>query len=108
MVSACASSSRLVLAQAKVEAKSNEITAVPALLSLLDLNGCIVTADAMSCRKAIAAQIVQPAHASKPAANRRQDEQRNTLLPLQSFGRCQEGRSCQGGAYRLASGILCL
>jgi predicted transposase YbfD/YdcC len=56
MVSACASSSRLVLAQAKVEAK---ITAVPALLSLLDLNGCIVTADAMSCRKAIAAQIVQ-------------------------------------------------
>jgi predicted transposase YbfD/YdcC len=59
MVSAWASSSRLVLAQAKVEAKSNEITAVPALLSLLDLTGCIVTADAMSCQRAIAAQIVQ-------------------------------------------------
>ncbi|MGI4789846.1 MAG: ISAs1 family transposase [Janthinobacterium lividum] len=59
MVSAGASSSRLVLAQAKVDAKSNEITAVPALLSLLDLTGCIVTADAMSCQKAIASQIVQ-------------------------------------------------
>ena len=59
MVSAWASSSRLVLAQAKVDAKSNEITAVPALLSLLDLSGCIVTADAMSCQRAIAAQIVQ-------------------------------------------------
>ncbi len=59
MVSAWASSSHLVLVQAKVEAKSNEITVVPALLSLLDLNGCIVTADSMSCQKAIAAQIVQ-------------------------------------------------
>ena len=59
MVSAWALSSRLVLAQAKVEAKSNEITAVPALLSLLDLTGCIVTADAMICQRAIAAQIVQ-------------------------------------------------
>jgi predicted transposase YbfD/YdcC len=59
MVSAWASSSRLVLAQAKVAAKSNEITAVPALLSLLDLAGCIVTADAMSCQRAIAYQITQ-------------------------------------------------
>jgi predicted transposase YbfD/YdcC len=59
LVSAWASSSRLVLAQAKVDAKSNEITAVPALLSMLDLKGCIVTADAISCQKAIAAQIIQ-------------------------------------------------
>jgi predicted transposase YbfD/YdcC len=59
MVSAWASSSRLVLAQAKVNAKSNEITAVPALLSLLDLSGCIVTADAMSCQRAIASQITR-------------------------------------------------
>ena len=59
MVSAFASCSRLVLAQAKVDAKSNEITAVPALLSLLDLAGCIVTADAMSCQRATAAQIVR-------------------------------------------------
>ncbi len=48
-----------MLAQAKVDAKSNEITAVPALLSLLDLSGCIVTADAMSCQRAIAYQITR-------------------------------------------------
>ncbi len=57
MVSAFASSTGLVLAQVKVDNKSNEITAVPALLSLLDLHGCIVTADAMSCQRAIAPQI---------------------------------------------------
>src|SRR5262249_33838706 len=57
-VSAWASQSRLVLGQVKVEDKSNEIVAVPQLLALLDLAGCIVTADAMSCQKAIAAQIV--------------------------------------------------
>lgn len=57
MVSAWASESRLVLAQTPVSEKSNEITAVPALLKMLDLAGCIVTADAMSCQKSIAAQI---------------------------------------------------
>lgn len=59
LVSAWASSSGLVLTQAKVDSKSNESTAVPALLSVLDLAGCIVTADAMSCQKAIATQIIQ-------------------------------------------------
>jgi len=41
----------LVLAQAKVQDKSNEITAIPALLELLDLAGCIVTLDAMGTQK---------------------------------------------------------
>jgi predicted transposase YbfD/YdcC len=59
MVSAWATQNRLVLGQVKVEEKSNEITAIPALLSLLDLNGCIVTQDAMGCQKAIAKQIVE-------------------------------------------------
>jgi hypothetical protein len=54
MVSAWASQSRLALGQVKVEDKCNEIVAVPQLLALLDLAGCIVTADAMSCQKAIA------------------------------------------------------
>lgn len=58
LVSAWASHLRLVLGQVQVADKSNEITAVPALLALLDLNGCIVTADAMSCQKAIAKQII--------------------------------------------------
>ena len=58
MVSAWAQQSRLVLAQTTVDAKSNEITAIPAVLKLLDLNGCTVTIDAMGCQKTIARQIV--------------------------------------------------
>ena len=59
MVSAWAGSSGLVLGQVKVEAKSNEITALPKLLALLDLAGCVVTTDAMGCQKAIARQITE-------------------------------------------------
>jgi len=59
LVSAWAVRSGLVLGQVAVDAKSNEITAVPELLALLDVRGCIVTADAMSCQKAIAKQIIE-------------------------------------------------
>ncbi len=59
LVSAWATQNRLVLGQLKVDDKSNEITAIPALLRLLDINGCIVTIDAMGCQKAIARQIVE-------------------------------------------------
>ena len=48
----------LVLGQMAVDDKSNEITAIPELLRLLDLQGCTVTIDAMGCHKTIAAQIV--------------------------------------------------
>ncbi len=58
MVSAWAAAHHLVLGQVKVDDKSNEITAIPALLQLLDLRGCIVTIDAMGCQKEIARQIV--------------------------------------------------
>ncbi len=58
MVSAWASHNSLVLAQQKVDEKSNEITAIPELLKLLELGGCIVTIDAMGCQKEIAAQII--------------------------------------------------
>ncbi|PSN12414.1 ISAs1 family transposase, partial [filamentous cyanobacterium CCT1] len=47
MVSAWAAENRLVLGQVKVDEKSNEITAIPELLKVLALNGCIVTLDAM-------------------------------------------------------------
>jgi predicted transposase YbfD/YdcC len=57
MVSAWASTNRLVLAQVKTDAKSNEITALPDLLRCLALSGCIVTIDAMGCQRAIARQI---------------------------------------------------
>lgn len=59
MVSAFASANGVVLGQVKADAKSNEITAIPALLSLLDINGCLVSIDAMGCQTAIAAQIVE-------------------------------------------------
>lgn len=58
MVSAWASDNALVLGQRKTDAKSNEITALPELLQLLDLSGCIVTIDAMGCQKNIAELIV--------------------------------------------------
>ena len=58
LVSAWATENSLVLGQTKVDEKSNEITAIPELLSLLDLSGCIVTIDAMGCQKKIAQQIV--------------------------------------------------
>jgi predicted transposase YbfD/YdcC len=58
MVSAWAASARLVLGQVKIEGKTNEIPMVPALLRLLDIQGCIVTTDAMSCQKATVAQIL--------------------------------------------------
>lgn len=58
MVSAWASQNRLVLGQLKVDDKSNEITAIPELLRLLALKGCIVTIDAMGCQTEIAAQII--------------------------------------------------
>jgi predicted transposase YbfD/YdcC len=57
MVSAWASANRLVLGQLKTEDKSNEITAIPELIDLLELDGCIVTIDAMGCQKRIAEQI---------------------------------------------------
>ena len=58
MVSAFSQANQLVLGQLATEAKSNEITAIPQLLELLDLKGAVVTADAMGCQKAIAAKVV--------------------------------------------------
>ena len=58
MVSAWASANRLVLAQVKVDDKSNEITAIPELLRALAIGGCLITIDAMGCQREIAQQIV--------------------------------------------------
>jgi predicted transposase YbfD/YdcC len=58
MVSAWATENRVVLGQVATEAKSNEITAIPRLLELLVLEGCIVTIDAMGCQTKIAEQII--------------------------------------------------
>ena len=57
MVSAWSGVNSLVLAQVKVDDKSNEITAIPNLLDVLELKGCIVTIDAMGCQQEIAESI---------------------------------------------------
>lgn len=59
VVSAWAESNGLVLGQLKVADKSNEISAVPELLRVLELGGCIVTMDAMGCQKTIAREIIE-------------------------------------------------
>jgi predicted transposase YbfD/YdcC len=58
LVSAWAIQANLTLGQVAVDKKSNEITAIPQLLELLDLKGALVTIDAMGCQKAIAQKIV--------------------------------------------------
>ena len=58
LVSAWATQAGLTLGQVAVDGKSNEITAIPVLLELLDLKGALVTIDAMGCQKDIAAKIV--------------------------------------------------
>src|SRR4029079_12739848 len=57
MVSAWCETNRLVLAQLATQDKSNEITAIPKLLEMLDIRGCVVTIDAMGCQKKIAQAI---------------------------------------------------
>jgi len=59
MLHAWSAEQRLLLGQLAVDGKSNEITAVPKLLDLLSLKGCIVTADALNCQRTIAAKVIE-------------------------------------------------
>lgn len=59
MVNAWATENRLVLGQVKVDKKSNEITAIPELIKVLELSGCIVTIDAIGCQKEIVKLITE-------------------------------------------------
>ena len=58
MVSAFAARQRIVLGQVKVNEKSNEIVAIPALLDMMSIEGAVVTIDAMGCQRDIATKIV--------------------------------------------------
>ena len=58
MVSAWSSANHMVIGQTRVDGRSNEITAIPKLLRILDVSGCIVTIDAMGCQKKIASTII--------------------------------------------------
>ena len=59
MVSVWSASQHLVLGQTKVSEKSNEITAIPPLLEMLAIRGCLVSIDAMGCQTKIAQMIVE-------------------------------------------------
>lgn len=59
IVSAWAEKNCLVLGQVKVDEKSNEITAIPALLRILEISGCIVTTDALGCQQEIASTVIE-------------------------------------------------
>ena len=59
MVSAWATANQISLGQVVVDAKSNEITAIPKLLQMLEITGCLVTIDAMGCQTEIARQIIE-------------------------------------------------
>ncbi len=59
MVSAWATANHISLGQVVVDRKSNEITAIPKLLGLLDVSGCLVTIDAMGCQAEIAGKIIE-------------------------------------------------
>jgi predicted transposase YbfD/YdcC len=59
IVSAWATANQLVLGQVKVDEHSNEITAIPELLKMLDLSGCLITIDAIGTQSEIAQQIVE-------------------------------------------------
>lgn len=90
MVNAWATENRLVLGQAKVDAKSNEITAIPELLRLLAVSGCIVTLDAMGCQTGIARQVLEAGAdyvlAVKENQGRLYEDVRDLFAGAQAFG----------------------
>jgi hypothetical protein len=59
LVSASATANGVALGSVATDQKSNEITAIPELLKLLDISGCLITTDAMGCQSDIAADIVR-------------------------------------------------
>ncbi len=59
MVNAFACSNNMVIGQVRTDAKSNEITAIPELIKILDLKGALVSIDAMGCQKSIAKSIIE-------------------------------------------------
>lgn len=109
MISAWASSNSLVLGQVKVDEKSNEMTAIPSLLRVLALSGCIVTLDALGCQTEIATQIVEQGAdyvlSLKENQGRLYDDVKHLfeyLLPLrQSPFRLHHARSIDKGHGRI-------
>ena len=96
MVSAWATENRMVLGQTRTEAHSNEITAIPELLRMLELKGCLVTIDAMGCQKDIARQVVQGDADYLLAVKANQGELHENIKDLFA---CGERSGWEGMAY---------
>lgn len=90
MVSAWATPNRLVLGQRKVDEKSNEITAIPELLKVIDLKGALVTIDAMGCQKKIAQQIIEQQGDYALALKANQGNLYEDVIQLFEYARQQE------------------
>lgn len=96
MVSAFATKNGIVLGQTKTEEKSNEITAIPALLQLLDIKGGIVTIDAMGCQKEIAKKIISKEADYVLAVK---DNQKNLHEDIQAFFQTAKAYDFHGVNY---------
>ena len=87
LVSAYASDNRICLGQEAVREKSNEITAIPKLLKILSIKGCIVTIDAMGCQKKIAKEIID---AKADYILMVKDNQKNLKIQIEDSFRTKE------------------
>lgn len=103
MVSAFACENGVVLGQQKTDCKSNEITAIPVLLDLLEIKGCLVTIDAMGCQKAIAQKILDKDAHYLLALKGNQPKlfaQVERLLGPEISRQCQQGTLFQEADYQ--------
>lgn len=90
LVSAYASENRVCLGQEAVSEKSNEITAIPKLLNMLTIKGCIVTIDAMGCQKKIAEKIIEK---NADYILMVKDNQKNLRIQIEEIFKTQESQS---------------
>jgi len=93
MVSAWATANQLVLGQTKVDEKSNEITAIPKLLRLLDISGCLITIDAIGTQTEIAELIVEKGGDYLLAVKENQGHLYEDLEHLFAVDQCEGFRS---------------
>jgi predicted transposase YbfD/YdcC len=105
MVSAFASANKVVLGQLACAEKSNEITAIPALLELIIVKGCIVTIDAMGCQTAIAKAIIK--HEADYILSVK-DNQKNLHKEVQdmfSLSRCESSETIEKNNGRIETRV---
>jgi predicted transposase YbfD/YdcC len=94
LVSAWASENQVLLGQVKVDEHSNEITALPRLLELLDVTGCIVTIDAIGCQKDIVAQIIAQEADYILAVKDNQERLHQALIELFDYAAANDFQDC--------------